>query len=660
MDVYALDRSWPEILARYLFLESLLVDKRVLELGCQDGTGAIFLKEHGAKQVIGLEREGAALSAARALPVRRGVTFQAVAGKHLDLPDADFDLVFHFELPRQVDTVWLQEIKRVLKPEGWLITALPNTSRSARMRPDRTRSSLPDLLELIGFLQGAFSWVGVLHQRPFLGSALNSAAPAAGDAPLMMDVGLVPGPEEVAAFVLVCGSKPASFEHQYLVQLPYQEMVRKMYRGGETAAGETVTAGSIRDQTVRELESRLQDAQRSAHEAEVSLREAEERSAELSTRLSQTESRLAQNGRELEALRNKVVQKERQLDRQRSEMQQRRLVEMPVRREMLNLLLSLPVDHPIEPEDLHRLIRQTVTERDALRGELAQLRADNERFQGETQELRHELEALTVEVKATRRQSEELAQVARSRENEVAEKLSWLEAARAEAERLEGEITTQQRLVMAKQKQIDELELALADRTRQIEGQEKQLANLKQARAEMVQKQKHLESELAAVEAQRQSWLMERRALLMSAEQRQEAVSEAQRRLELNTAERDELLLHIQEANERAEGLERELSDAHAQQQKFHADRTELATKLQQAQETLSEAKERESSWHAEREVFRTELNKRQEEVLNLHHQSTDEAKRAETLADTLSETRPAQPGARVGPGDVVQTPRRR
>ena len=31
MDVYALDRSWPEILARYLFFESLLVDKRVLE-----------------------------------------------------------------------------------------------------------------------------------------------------------------------------------------------------------------------------------------------------------------------------------------------------------------------------------------------------------------------------------------------------------------------------------------------------------------------------------------------------------------------------------------------------------------------------------------------------------------------------------------------------
>ena len=72
MSLYAADKPWGDILPRYIFLESLLVDKKVIELGCADGTGTIFIKDREAQEVIGFDLEGPLLEKAKKRAPRVG------------------------------------------------------------------------------------------------------------------------------------------------------------------------------------------------------------------------------------------------------------------------------------------------------------------------------------------------------------------------------------------------------------------------------------------------------------------------------------------------------------------------------------------------------------------------------------------------------------
>ncbi len=57
-------------LSKYLYVAELIPRRRVLEIGCGDGASASFLMEHGAREVIGIDRSEAAVRAGeeRGLP----------------------------------------------------------------------------------------------------------------------------------------------------------------------------------------------------------------------------------------------------------------------------------------------------------------------------------------------------------------------------------------------------------------------------------------------------------------------------------------------------------------------------------------------------------------------------------------------------------------
>jgi ubiquinone/menaquinone biosynthesis C-methylase UbiE len=123
--------------------------ERVLEIGCGEGDGALFLaREFPMARVRGLDRSERAIRAAVGrvgLDPEGRVAFKAGSPSSLPYPDDFFDLVVQSRgRPRP------KELRRVLRPGGQLIVLLPPPGGAIeRLR----RRRLPGLLGRHGFEQ---------------------------------------------------------------------------------------------------------------------------------------------------------------------------------------------------------------------------------------------------------------------------------------------------------------------------------------------------------------------------------------------------------------------------------------------------------------------------------------------------------------------------
>jgi len=229
---YLAEKPWGDILPRYAFLEFLYSGKRVLEIGCGDGAGATFLKERGAEQVLGVDLDGPALNQAQQRSSVSGVSFGRFDGVQLDSPSATFDIVVGFDISDRLQGGLLDEIQRVMKPTGFLVTAIQNPDHPTFAELAGPVSGDPDqpaYEEIIATLQGAFPRVTVVGQTPFVGYSVGWLGAEAEDLPLEMDAVLLPeGEEEVAYYLAVCGRRSLNFDSQSLVQLPSRELIQEI------------------------------------------------------------------------------------------------------------------------------------------------------------------------------------------------------------------------------------------------------------------------------------------------------------------------------------------------------------------------------------------------------------------------------------------------
>ena len=99
--------------------------KNVLDIGCGCGGAAIhFIKNHGAKSVLGIDTESLVIQRAERLAVKHDLSnlakFCCVKPGPLDIPNESVDLVFSKEvflhIPNKEDLI--KDIYRVLKPGG--------------------------------------------------------------------------------------------------------------------------------------------------------------------------------------------------------------------------------------------------------------------------------------------------------------------------------------------------------------------------------------------------------------------------------------------------------------------------------------------------------------------------------------------------------------
>ncbi len=156
-------------LPAYVYLADLFRGRRVLELGCGEGLGAAFLARSGAATVIGVDRSGAAIEAARARHRQPNLGFAVAEHAVLDFDDRSFDVVCipdGAEASRSLGL--LEEARRVLQPGGHLILTAPSADRVDR---PELRAGVA-YHELRGRLEPLFGAPRMIGVTPFVGYAL--------------------------------------------------------------------------------------------------------------------------------------------------------------------------------------------------------------------------------------------------------------------------------------------------------------------------------------------------------------------------------------------------------------------------------------------------------------------------------------------------------
>lgn len=149
--------------------------KRVLEIGCGTGYGAFYLG-HVAREVIAIDLDQGIIERASRLFRRANVRYVPMGGTRLAFRDRTFDLVGAFQviehLPEHELAMFLNEVARVLTPEGVFVVSTLNLDHNRKGKADyqkpgfHVKEFTPD--EFRALLQKVFSIVEVYGLYPRL------------------------------------------------------------------------------------------------------------------------------------------------------------------------------------------------------------------------------------------------------------------------------------------------------------------------------------------------------------------------------------------------------------------------------------------------------------------------------------------------------------
>ena len=230
-----------DLLPRYSFIEPLLADRRVLEIGAAAATGgasARYLVEHGAAAVVSIDGDGAAIESAAAANQHPFVKF--LRADPSSLPRGSFDLAIQLDggaLAANPGRV--AELKALLSPGGVLVAALPAAGGAglpalAGTRPPAAED-VPPYAAFHGALAAHFAVVEIATQSAMVGYVL--AAPGAGDGrePQVVLDGSLAGADEAAYYVAVCGARPSRLSGLTLVALPPRPLADAAVANAEAA-----------------------------------------------------------------------------------------------------------------------------------------------------------------------------------------------------------------------------------------------------------------------------------------------------------------------------------------------------------------------------------------------------------------------------------------
>ena len=124
--------------ARYEYAAALVANKRVADIACGTGYGARLLLNAGASSVLGVDLDPGAVTYAREHYTQPGISFLVGSAEDLSMLESEqFDLVVSFETIEHLQNVdrYLQEIRRILKPNGTFLVSTPDRRLASVLFP---------------------------------------------------------------------------------------------------------------------------------------------------------------------------------------------------------------------------------------------------------------------------------------------------------------------------------------------------------------------------------------------------------------------------------------------------------------------------------------------------------------------------------------------
>lgn len=164
---------------RYLFAESRCVGSVVLDVACGAGYGTALIAR-SAERAIGFDKDSCTVDYARLHYESPACEFMVGDARDMPFLDDTFDVVVSFEtiehLPEEDHEKFLEQVKRVLDPNGIFILSTPNRQvyNLSKKQENKFHKKEYDLEELVASLEVKFSHIEVLGLRALMLSHLGS------------------------------------------------------------------------------------------------------------------------------------------------------------------------------------------------------------------------------------------------------------------------------------------------------------------------------------------------------------------------------------------------------------------------------------------------------------------------------------------------------
>jgi SAM-dependent methyltransferase len=204
---------WNEHLARYAFAARLTAGKRVVDAGCGSGYGSAALAET-ASSVTGVDVAADAIAYARDHYPAPNVQFAEGSCAALPVPDGAAGVVVAFEVIEHLSDwrAFLQEVCRVLAPDGLLVISTPNKDYYAESRrlsgPNPYHVHEFNFAEFVSELKALFPQVDLYLENHVEGIAFQSADPATAGQPQLHQAASGADPATAHFFLAVCARLP--------------------------------------------------------------------------------------------------------------------------------------------------------------------------------------------------------------------------------------------------------------------------------------------------------------------------------------------------------------------------------------------------------------------------------------------------------------------
>lgn len=164
-------------LHRYAIAFDYIIDKEVVDIACGEGYGSFLMSKY-AKNVTGIDIDEDTIINANSKYKNNNLSYLQGDVSEIPLQSSTIDAVISFETIEHTtkhDEI-MQEIKRVLKPDGLLIMSSPDKSNYSEKRGFINKYHVKELYseEFKNLIKKYFKYDKMLFQRYFHGSMIFS------------------------------------------------------------------------------------------------------------------------------------------------------------------------------------------------------------------------------------------------------------------------------------------------------------------------------------------------------------------------------------------------------------------------------------------------------------------------------------------------------